>query len=66
MFGALRVARSRVQIILPNNILKALDKYVSSMNPRPSRIFIIAEACKEYLKNRGVPIPPMDDSDTEG
>jgi len=53
MLGVYHVDKLRVQIAMSPALVQKIDTYRMSLITQPSRNFIIAEACVEYLKARG-------------
>lgn len=60
MLGVARVEKRKIEFEVPTAVLDALDHYRSSMIPRPSRNYLIVEACVKYLRDRGVHLEPDD------
>ena len=61
MLGALAVEKFQFSMDCPKALIEALDAYRASLMPRPSRNFLVTECIVEYLRLRGIPIPPLDD-----
>jgi hypothetical protein len=61
MGGACAVEKSQFNIACPKPVAEALDAYLSTLVPRPSRNFLVVECIVEYLRKRGVAIPPLED-----
>lgn len=60
MLGVARVEKRKIEFEVPTVVLNALDRYRSSMIPRPSRNFLIVEALVKYLRDRGETLDPDD------
>jgi hypothetical protein len=63
MGGACAVKTFQFNVACPKPVAEALDAYLATLVPRPSRNFLVVDCIVEYLKKRGIPIPPLEDSD---
>jgi hypothetical protein len=61
MVGACVVENFRIGVDCPKPLAEALEAYRATLVPRPSRNFLVVECIVEYLKTRGIPIPPLTD-----
>lgn len=57
MLGVIRMKRPRVEFKMVRSIYDAFERYRATLNPQPTRSFMISEACAEYLRKRGVTVP---------
>jgi hypothetical protein len=61
MGGACAVEKFQFGVDCPKPLAEAFDAYRATLVPRPSRNFLVVECIVEYLKKRGIPIPPLED-----
>jgi hypothetical protein len=65
MFGVFMVKKYRIPVEMPRTLVEAIDAYRATQTPRPSRTFLVIQSIVEYLKARGVHIPPVNDDDLD-
>jgi hypothetical protein len=59
MVGAYTVEKFQFLVDCPKALVEALEAYRATLMPRPSRNFLVVQCIVEYLRQRGVPIPPL-------
>jgi hypothetical protein len=63
MIGVCSVEQYRVAVVFPKTLVELLDAYRATLVPRPSRNFLLMEATVEYLRARGIAVPPLEESE---
>jgi hypothetical protein len=61
MFGAVAVDKFRFSMECQKSLVEVLDAYRETLVPRPSRNFLVTQCIVEYLRTRGICIPPLED-----